>query len=86
MDMSNVIGLDMGSVLVKGVLLREDGTIFRHMEKSGRNYRDAAQRVRDQLLVKASVKDAAVSAAGCGGPERKIFSGGGYPAGQRGAD
>ena len=66
MDMSNVIGLDMGSVLVKGVLLREDGTILRHGEKAGRNYRDTAQRVKTRLLSMAQTEDAPVFATGCG--------------------
>lgn len=64
--MSNVIGLDMGAVFVKGVLLGENGSIFRRMEKSGRNYRDTALRVKSKLLTDAQLEDAPVFATGCG--------------------
>lgn len=64
--MSNVIGLDMGSVFVKGVLLREDGERFFCMEKAGRNYRDTAQRVKEQLLAAGQIEEVSVFATGCG--------------------
>lgn len=53
--MSYVIGLDMGSAFVKGVLLQNDGNRHIYMEKSGRNYRETALRVRRTLTKNAGV-------------------------------
>lgn len=64
--MSNVIGLDMGSVFIKGVLLREYGAPLYRMEKSGRNYGRTAQAVIDGLLSDARAAEAKIFATGCG--------------------
>lgn len=67
--MSYVIGLDMGSAFVKGVLLRNNGDKHLYMEKSGRNYHDTALRIRDSLLSLADVSMEvcdSVMVTGCG--------------------
>lgn len=68
--MASVMGLDMGAAFVKGVLIRADGAQFRHLQRSGRNYRETAVRVRDTLLENAGVAAARCSpvvVTGCGG-------------------
>lgn len=67
--MSFVIGLDIGAVFVKGVLLTEDGRTICWREKSGKNYSETAERVRVRLLEVAgeSTGDCrGVAVTGCG--------------------
>ena len=67
--MSFVIGLDIGAVFVKGVLLTEDGRTICWREKSGKNYSETAERVRARLLEVAgeSTGDCrGVAVTGCG--------------------
>ena len=62
------MGIDMGSTFIKGVLLRDDGAKFMHLEKSGRDYKETVLHIRDVLLALGGVKaeDAAILATGCG--------------------
>jgi predicted CoA-substrate-specific enzyme activase len=64
----HVIGLDMGSAFIKGVLIRDDGARFMHIEKSGRNYRETSLLLRDSLIASAGIRTEAsvVLATGCG--------------------
>ena len=65
-DDVNTIGLDMGSAFIKGVLLCDDGRCFSVVEKSGRNYRETAERIYRALLEMADIKEAEVFSTGCG--------------------
>lgn len=56
----------MGSAFIKGVLLCDDGRVFSATEKSGRNYRETAERVYRTLLEKADIEKAEVFSTGCG--------------------
>lgn len=62
----NIIGFDMGSAFIKGVLIREDGKSFYAIEKSGRNYRDTVQLLRESLFRAADTEDATSFSTGCG--------------------
>lgn len=64
--MPNVIGLDMGSAFVKGVLICENGETLFCKEKAGKNYRETAHKVKNQLLSQACIECVNVFATGCG--------------------
>lgn len=67
--MSFVIGLDIGAVFVKGVLLTEGGHTFCWREKSGINYSETAKRVKARLMEQAGESAAdccKVVKTGCG--------------------
>lgn len=67
MDMH--IGIDVGSVATKGVLMREGAIVCRHVVPSGFNYGAAADRMREELLAMAGASADDVSGCvttGCG--------------------
>jgi (R)-2-hydroxyacyl-CoA dehydratese activating ATPase len=49
--MTWVMGIDIGSWTSKGVIVKDDQLIANHMLASGINYRMAAQKLREELLV-----------------------------------
>jgi predicted CoA-substrate-specific enzyme activase len=55
--MAWTLGLDMGSSFVKGVMLIDNAGPYYYMEKSGRNYRETAEKAREQLLKQAHVSE-----------------------------
>jgi predicted CoA-substrate-specific enzyme activase len=53
--MTFYLGIDIGSSTSKGVLNKNGDTVARHLLLSGVNYRLAAQKLVDELLVKAGI-------------------------------
>jgi len=67
--MAYFMGIDVGSVTAKAVIVRDGELILYHKIPSGGNYRIAAQRCREEVLVRGgiSLDDIAyIIAAGCG--------------------
>ncbi len=63
------IGIDVGSVTTKGVITKDGKLKSYHLIPSGINYRTAAQKLKQELLVKADISEedvASIVATGCG--------------------
>ena len=50
-----VIGIDIGSAYSKGVVLCDEKIVSSHMIPSGGNYRQTADRVRQELLLRSDL-------------------------------
>lgn len=67
--MGYVVGLDLGTFYIKGVLLKKDGKYTTAVAKLGRGYRQGAETVLKQLLQKEEIDRSvvmAVAVTGCG--------------------
>ena len=51
------MGIDIGSCISKGVITRDGKVSVYHLLQSGINYRQAAQKLRDELLAKAGLAE-----------------------------
>jgi len=75
--MALFLGIDVGSVATKGVLLESGGIRCQHVVPSGYNYGAAAERARGELIEKAGVAPhdiAATATTGSGGGNARFPS------------
>jgi hypothetical protein len=55
------MGIDIGSLYSKGVIIKDNELLVHYVVLSGLNYRVTAERIRDELLAKANITQADIS-------------------------
>jgi predicted CoA-substrate-specific enzyme activase len=59
--MACVLGIDIGSAFSKGILLKKDGLLSSFVRPSGGDFKLSADRIKNELLVRAEISETDVS-------------------------